>query len=86
MTATSAESEHVEDANRISADRPQTLSTTFAALEEDGAESRKEISLWRKIYNVLTWTPPNCRWDPAKPPQFSMSMSMFDLKNPPHLC
>jgi hypothetical protein len=43
--------------------------------ELQSAKSQKEISTWRKVYNVLNWTPPNCRWDPAKPPQFSMSMS-----------
>jgi hypothetical protein len=46
------------------------------------AKSQKEISKWRKVYNVLTWTPPNCRWDPAKPPQFSMSMSSYHPKYP----
>jgi hypothetical protein len=50
-----------------------TPNTTQEELQT--AVSQKEISTWRRIYNVLTWTPPNCRWDPAKPPQFSMSMS-----------
>ena len=34
-------------------------------------------STWRRIYNILTWTPPNCRWDPSRPPQFSMSMNVL---------
>lgn len=32
-------------------------------------------SQWRRVYKILTWTPPNCRWDPNRPPQFSMSMN-----------
>ena len=43
--------------------------------ERDGSEEEKEPgkqSLWRRIGAVLAWTPPNCRWDPDKPPQFSM--------------
>ncbi|KAF2852421.1 MFS general substrate transporter [Plenodomus tracheiphilus IPT5] len=32
---------------------------------------------WRRIYTILTWTPPNCRWNPDKPPQFSMSMNVL---------
>jgi hypothetical protein len=47
--------------------------------ESEGAgkkEQEKQL-LWRRIYTVLTWTPPNCRWDPDKPPQFSMSMNVL---------
>ncbi|OAL49363.1 MFS general substrate transporter [Pyrenochaeta sp. DS3sAY3a] len=29
------------------------------------------------MYEILTWTPPNCRWDPNRPPQFSMSMNVL---------
>ncbi|KAF2009758.1 MFS general substrate transporter, partial [Aaosphaeria arxii CBS 175.79] len=32
---------------------------------------------WRRVYNILTWTPPRCRWDPSAPPQFSMSMNLL---------
>lgn len=41
-----------------------------------GKEKEKQ-SIWRRIYTILTWTPPNCRWDPDKPPQFSMSSTSF---------
>jgi hypothetical protein len=33
--------------------------------------------LWRRIFAVLTWVPPRCRWDPEKPPQFSMSLNVL---------
>ncbi|KAL1610468.1 hypothetical protein SLS60_002136 [Paraconiothyrium brasiliense] len=39
--------------------------------------STKERSNWRKIYDILTYTPPRCRWDPERPPQFSMSMNVL---------
>lgn len=45
-------------------------------IEQDKSTKKKEQgnqSIWRRAYTVLTWTPPNCRWDPDKPPQFSMS-------------
>ncbi|CAO2647860.1 Nn.00g087820.m01.CDS01 [Neocucurbitaria sp. VM-36] len=41
------------------------------------AKVQEERSLSRRIYRILTWTPPNCRWDPSKPPQFSMSMNVL---------
>lgn len=66
-----------DETGRIRASTPQTSTPTFSAHGEDGTKSRKEISIWRRIYNVLAWTPPNCRWDPAKPPQFSMSMNVL---------
>jgi predicted MFS family arabinose efflux permease len=30
-----------------------------------------------RVYEVLSWTPPNCRWDPEKPPQFSMALNVL---------
>ncbi|KAF1841907.1 MFS general substrate transporter [Cucurbitaria berberidis CBS 394.84] len=58
-----------------------TLISTSTPREELGSvdvkEAQKESSLWRRIYRVLTWTPPNCRWDPDRPPQFSMSMNVL---------
>jgi hypothetical protein len=37
----------------------------------------KKRSRWRRMYDVLTYTPVRCRWDPEKPPQFSMSMNVL---------
>lgn len=37
--------------------------------------STEPRSRWRTIYDVLTWTPPRCRWDPANPPGFSMGLN-----------
>jgi hypothetical protein len=50
------------------------LDSTQEQFEQGKKEG--EESIWRRVYTFLTWTPPNCRWDPKKPPQFSMSMSM----------
>jgi hypothetical protein len=60
---------------------PATLNSTHGSAPED-AEPQKRLSTWRKVYEILTWTPPNCRWDPAKPPQFSMSMSKNIFPDP----
>jgi hypothetical protein len=29
------------------------------------------------VYRFLSWTPPRCRWDPDKPPQFSMALNVL---------
>ncbi|EUC45008.1 hypothetical protein COCMIDRAFT_96728 [Bipolaris oryzae ATCC 44560] len=52
----------------------------LGTLKGDAVENRKEelgISPWRRAWEILNWTPPNCRWDPKKPPQFSMSMNVL---------
>ncbi|GAB7349905.1 hypothetical protein MBLNU459_g0595t1 [Dothideomycetes sp. NU459] len=35
------------------------------------------LSIWRKLYDVATWTPPRCRWDPERPPEFSMWLNVL---------
>lgn len=34
-------------------------------------------STLRRVYNLLSWTPPRCRWDPKKPPQFSIGLNIL---------
>jgi predicted MFS family arabinose efflux permease len=30
-----------------------------------------------KAWEIINWTPPNCRWDPDKPPQFSIGLNIL---------
>jgi hypothetical protein len=30
-----------------------------------------------KLWTVITWTPPNCRWDPDNPPKFHMGLNIL---------
>jgi hypothetical protein len=39
--------------------------------------NKHKLFQWKRIYSVLTYTPPNCRWDPKHPPQFSMAMNVL---------
>jgi hypothetical protein len=66
-------SRETTNAERTPASTPN--STSQEEIQE--VKSQKDLPIWRKAYNILTWTPPNCRWDPAKPPQFSMSMNVL---------
>jgi hypothetical protein len=34
-------------------------------------------SFFHNFCRVVNWTPPKCRWDPAKPPQFSMGLNFL---------
>ncbi|KAJ4305101.1 hypothetical protein N0V90_000631 [Kalmusia sp. IMI 367209] len=72
---TSSDENNAKEARSTSATPPYTPSET--CIEAPSASSTKKVSTWRKIYGVLTYTPSRCRWDPAKPPQFSMSMNIL---------
>ncbi|KAH7380773.1 major facilitator superfamily domain-containing protein [Pyrenochaeta sp. MPI-SDFR-AT-0127] len=79
MTAINAEPKPRGETEPIPDKGPQasTPPPTQQEWESRDQNGRKESSLWRRVYEVLTWTPPNCRWDPSKPPQFSMSMNVL---------
>ena len=34
-------------------------------------------SVWRRTYNILSYTPKRCRWDPEDPPRFSMALNVL---------
>jgi hypothetical protein len=38
--------------------------------------SRIPAPLW-KMYRIISWTPPNCRWNPENPPKFSMALNVL---------
>jgi hypothetical protein len=33
--------------------------------------------LFKRAWDIVSWTPPNCRWDPDKPPQFSLALNVL---------
>lgn len=61
--------------------------TSSQNIEDDRQQSAETInSRWRtfkekvvksKVYWLLSWTPPNCRWDPENPPKFSMGLNLL---------
>ncbi|KAF9697335.1 hypothetical protein EKO04_005026 [Ascochyta lentis] len=65
--------------NQTRASTPMSTSNPTPGSTQDdlGSEKGKEISRWDKMYITLTYCPPRCRWDPNKPPQFSMSMNVL---------
>jgi hypothetical protein len=59
-------------------EQPQTTTTEA----ENEASSSKIGRGWRRlqqtpVYRFISWTPPRCRWDPAKPPEFSMALNVL---------
>lgn len=65
-----AEGEKHPTSSEVTAESRQSPSTS---------SSPKQVkpSLWRRIYETIYWIPPNCRWNPASPPQFSMAHNVM---------
>lgn len=40
--------------------------------DSNAAKLTPQRSTWRKVIDILDWTPPWCRYDPNKPPTFSI--------------
>ncbi len=77
---TPSESKTASDQSITSPATNQTstsTSTPRSTHDDLGSEKKRKLSVWRKIYNTLNYVPPNCRWDPNKPPTFSMSMNIL---------
>lgn len=78
MTASEPKAESGQTIASPATNQTSTQAST-PILADDGlvGGKQKELSKWNKVYNTLTYCPPRCRWDPAKPPQFSMSMNVL---------
>ena len=45
--------------------------------DNDPAASRSWSERFDRLYTRFTYTPPNCRHDPSKPPQFSIGLNVL---------
>lgn len=69
--------------DRQAPDAPADHSDATSSLGDNNNEkSSKASQTWRRIrssgvYRILSWTPPGCRWDPEKPPKFSMGLNVL---------
>lgn len=39
--------------------------------------SQEDITVWQKIYNIITYTPKRCRYNPEKPFEFSLPLNLL---------
>jgi hypothetical protein len=71
---------------------PQTFTPDQRDVEAQGSEDsvesnesglKKRLAMLgqnaslRKIWTVVSWTPMRCRYDPEKPPKFSMALNLL---------
>ncbi|TKA76598.1 hypothetical protein B0A49_03325 [Cryomyces minteri] len=69
-----ADEKHAANGAATPPDEGRTSPST-TSLEEQ--KSTKQPSIWRRAHEIITWTPPRCRWDPQKPPVFSMPLNVL---------
>ncbi|RMY76443.1 hypothetical protein D0862_13743 [Hortaea werneckii] len=62
-----------------SEDVHQNSSSTESSIAErpKSEETSDQRSIWRRIYDTIYWTPPHLRWNPDKPPTFSMGLNIL---------
>jgi hypothetical protein len=61
-------------------DRTGPALTSMATLSDSETPSEHSspiLTFLGKFCEVVNWTPPNCRWDPERPPQFSMGLNVL---------
>lgn len=56
--------------------RSNSNTSTTSQPSSPPAEEKPQ-SIWHRIYTTIYWMPPNCRWDPSKPPVFSMAHNVM---------
>jgi hypothetical protein len=54
---------------------PQESDVVTNPIRQDSSTESQGFLL--RAWSIITWTPPNCRWDPKKPPQFSMGLNIL---------
>ncbi|PBP26953.1 MFS multidrug transporter-like protein [Diplocarpon rosae] len=53
-------------------------SATASSSDEKGGLARmRDNDSARKIWELVSWTPERCRWDPESPPEFSMALNLL---------
>ncbi|KAI9734507.1 MAG: hypothetical protein M1834_002107 [Cirrosporium novae-zelandiae] len=56
---------------------PEFPSSQTSISSKTDATSSPLRSTWQRLFNILTWMPPRCRYDPARPHEFSMGLNLL---------
>jgi hypothetical protein len=47
------------------------------SMTENTTTTSPPPSPWRRTYDILTWTPPRCRWDPKNPQRLTLPLNFL---------
>lgn len=67
-----------EEAGIVDLAADASASTTSSS-SADGRKFAKlrDNNFLRKCWNIVSWTPKRCRWNPEDPPEFSMALNLL---------
>jgi hypothetical protein len=65
-----------ERENEVKAESSDSTSVEINEEKQRFARIRSN-SFAKKLWNIVTWTPKRCRWDPEAPPKFSMALNLL---------
>ena len=51
--------------------------STHGSTEKNRFARMKENQFAGKLWDIVTWIPRRCRWDPKSPPEFSMGLNLL---------
>jgi hypothetical protein len=61
--------------------------TTTSTTSDTRLGKLRNNSFLRRCWDIVSWTPLRCRWDPENPPKFSMSLNLlFGFVGSVYLC
>lgn len=66
-----------QTAHQTAEESPNTSSSSNSSVDDEQKSEATQPSIWRRIYDTIFWTPPNLRWNPDKPPTFSMGLNIL---------
>jgi hypothetical protein len=76
-TRTDSESKVGSEKNSKSLDDANDSASTGSSHEKGRFAKIRDHQYARACWNLVTWTPKRCRWDPQSPPQFSMGLNLL---------
>ena len=65
------------DMAALGGNETKTSEESDTATYQATKSSHKEITLWQKTVNIVTYTPRKCRYDPDRPFEFSMPLNLL---------
>jgi hypothetical protein len=74
---TSSSAKVGSEKNSESPEDPNDSASTRSSDEKGRFAKFKDHQYARACWNLVTWTPKRCRWDPESPPQFSMGLNLL---------
>lgn len=76
-TISASDTENKDAIQSRSSNEDQASPATSPSPNDEKPNTQPSTTLYTRIFNTIFWVPPNCRWDPQTPPEFSISLNLL---------